>query len=203
MNKAAVLVLKNGTSYTPEEPADLIGVDRGALTLADAGIRMSLAVGDFDSVQESDVSRIEAYAEEVIRLNPIKDDSDSEHAVRTALARGYEHLYITGALGGRIDHELVNLRLAYLFPGKVILVSGRNRIRALLPGTYELSAENHGFISFFAVYPAVISLNGFVWDLDHRTIRFEDLYGLSNRISEEKGIVTVHEGTVLMIRSED
>lgn len=203
MNKAAVVVLKNGTAYTPQEPADLIGVDRGALTLAEAGIRMKLAVGDFDSVQESDVSRIEAYADEVIHLNPIKDDSDSEHAVRTAFARGYERLYVTGALGGRIDHELVNLRLAYLFPNQVILVSGNNTIEALQPGTYELDPKNHGFVSFFAVYPAVISLNGFVWDLDHRSIRFEDLYGLSNRISDERGIVTVHEGTVLMIRSED
>ncbi len=196
-------MLKNGTAYTPEEPADLIGVDRGALTLADEGIRMTLAVGDFDSVQAADVSRIEADAEEVIRLNPIKDDSDSEHAVRTALARGYERLYVTGALGGRIDHELVNLRLAYLFPGRVILVSGHNRIQALGEGSYELRQENHGFVSFFAVSPAVLSLKGFVWDLDHRTIRFEDLYGLSNRIEQEKGMVTVHEGTILMIRSED
>ena len=51
----AVLTKAHGI---PETDADLIGVDRGALILAEAGKRMKLALGDFDSVAEGDLDLI-------------------------------------------------------------------------------------------------------------------------------------------------
>jgi thiamine pyrophosphokinase len=44
--------------------------------------------------------------------------------------------YLIGAMGGRADHALINLRLVYQHPGKVILLDDQNRIEAYSAGVY-------------------------------------------------------------------
>ena len=80
-----VLIALKLADQLPAEKADLIGCDKGALTLAQQHRHMVCAVGDFDSVREEDISLIAQWCDQIIRLNPIKDDSDSEHAVKTAI----------------------------------------------------------------------------------------------------------------------
>lgn len=202
MPLTAVIALKL-TDELPEIEADWIGADKGALVLARKNVRMKLAIGDFDSVEEEDIAVVREYADEVIRLNPIKDDSDSEAALNVAFERGYEQIWMTGALGGRFDHEYVNMKLALRYPGKVILFDGRNRIMALGEGVHEISKDDYAYISFFAQPEAEISLKGFFYPLDHRTITENDLYTLSNEITAEKGIVEIHRGTVLLVQCRD
>lgn len=200
MRKTCILALTLSREL-PDIDGDWIGVDRGALVLANAHKHMKLALGDFDSVKPEDMQIIQDHADEVIRLNPIKDDSDSEAAVRYAAKQGYETIYMIGGLGGRIDHELVNLALCMEFAGKLILLDEHNRIEAFHEGTWHIAKMAH-YYSFFAE-DAVISLDGFAYPLDHRHMTKKDLYGLSNEINDAEGILTVHAGTVLMIASKD
>lgn len=200
LNKECILALTLADGL-PELAGDWIGVDRGALVLANAGRHMKLAIGDFDSVKESDMAIIQSHTDELIRLNPIKDDSDSEAAIRLVSRRGYDQIQVLGALGGRIDHELVNLRLCMEFAGQVILLDKRNRIEAFPQGTYRIRKDYH-YVSFFAD-DTVISLEGFRYPLRERRMTKKDLYGLSNEITGEEGVLTVHSGKVLMICSRD
>ena len=202
MKDKCIIALKRA-EVVPEENADYIGADRGALVLADQGIRMVLAVGDFDSVTAEELERIKAYADEVVVLNCIKDDSDSEHAVREAVSRGYTDIVLYGALGGRLDHEYVNLQLAVQFAGVLTLADSRNRIKAYKKGSWRFPAGKSKYFSVFACEPSCISLQGMKYGLDHRELKPEDLYGLSNEITGEEGILTVHAGTVLVFLSED
>ncbi|MEE3488597.1 MAG: thiamine diphosphokinase [Bulleidia sp.] len=199
MSKTCILALTLSRNL-PDIEGDWIGVDRGALVLARAHRHMKLALGDFDSVKPEDMQIIRDYADEVIQLNPIKDDSDSEAAVRY-VAKQYDTICMIGGLGGRIDHELVNLALCMEFAGKLILMDEHNRIEAFPEGTWHIARKAH-YYSFFAE-DAVISLEGFAYPLDHRHMTKKDLYGLSNEINNEEGILTVHTGTVLMIASKD
>ena len=68
-------------------------------------------VGDFDTVNPSLLHTYEEKGIEVQRHNPIKDETDTELAIRVCIERGYRHIFALGCLGGRIDHELSNLYL--------------------------------------------------------------------------------------------
>ena len=200
---ATALIALKLTEKIPDIEADYIGADKGALILAKAGRRMRLAIGDFDSVNPEDLKLIREYADEMIVLNPIKDDSDSESALKHVLSLGYDRAVMTGSLGGRIDHELVNLRLVNSHPGVLVLMNEQNYIEAFTEGTYELEKMGYPYISFFTFSKAEITLENMKYPLTHRTVTWEDLYTVSNEIVKEKGILTVHSGTVLVIRSKD
>ena len=199
--RTAVIILGNA-SFIPDLSADYIGADRGALLACEKGIRLKLAVGDFDSVTEEELNRIRSGAEETIVLNPVKDDTDSEAAVQRALALGYDHILICSDLSGRADHTLINLRLVMKYPGLLSLQDAQNSVQAFAEGTYEIEKGDWKYFSVFA-YDALISLEGFRYPLIKRHITQEDLYTVSNEICDEKGILTVHEGRVLAISSKE
>lgn len=202
MKKEVIVCLKNA-DVLPETEADFIGADAGALTLAKRQIRMKAAIGDFDSVQEDDIAEISRWSEEVIRLNPIKDDSDSEHAVKYAKDQNYKKIYLCGAFGGRADHEIVNLRLAMQNPGLVVLYDRTNRAYACTEGTYTIPKSSLHYLSFFTETSAVISLEGFRYPLHKREITYRDLYTVSNEIIGDTGVLTVHQGVVLCLETGD
>lgn len=94
METSVAIILKRCESIPTAE--NYIGVDKGALTLARNGKRMLLAIGDFDSVEESDLAYIKEYSDTLIQLNPIKDDTDSEAAVMYAIQKGYQKIHLYG-----------------------------------------------------------------------------------------------------------
>lgn len=198
-----VVIALKLTKQIPDLDCDYIGADSGALILAEHHKKMVFAIGDFDSVEESDLSLIQKYAKEVIRLNPIKDDSDSEAALNEALKRGYDDILLIGAEGGRLDHTYYNLRLVYKHPDCLKLWSPDNLVYALKEGTYKIKKEGYKYISFFAEDTSIITLQGFEYPLADRMITKDDLYTLSNSILQEEGIVTIKKGKVLVIQSRD
>jgi thiamine pyrophosphokinase len=164
---------------------------------------MRLAIGDFDSVHPEDMELIRRHAEEVIVLNPIKDDSDSESALRHALAMGYEKVWLACRMGGRMDHTWVNFRLAMMFPEKAVLYDSRNLITAYRQGRHVIPKNGYQFFSVFADEKACISLEGMKYPLREAVIGRNDIYTVSNEIEQEEGVLTVHEGTVLVMQCSD
>ena len=203
MNKTAVIALKLCGKVDYRSDVDYIGADKGALVLADQGIPMVLAVGDFDSVSDDEFSRIEKASDEVIRLNPIKDDADSEHAVSEAQRRGYEKVILLGAAGRRIDHTIVNLRLALKYTGFVWIEDDYNRIHAVDAGTYVLREDGYPYKSFFTEEGALVSLEGFQYPLCDRELTSMDLYTVSNVLVNAEGRLIVKRGKILIIESRD
>lgn len=197
------MVLKLADHLPDFKDVDYIGADKGSLFLARKKIRMAFAIGDFDSVSENEQGLIELYSDEVIALNPIKNNSDSEAAVDEAIRRGYRRIYIVGATGGRLDHEIVNIRLCWKYPDRVILFDDKNYTRALGEGAHRIDKNGYQYLSLFAENECEISLNGFKYELDHRVITERDLYGLSNEILGETGEIYVHRGSVLTVQTND
>ena len=93
----------------------LIGVDYGALTAVNQGLHLNLAIGDFDSVTDLEFEVIKQASSEIIKLSPQKNETDTEVALNVALAKQATEVVIYGALGGRIDHSLANIRLLLQF----------------------------------------------------------------------------------------
>ena len=198
---SVAIILKRCESIPTAE--NYIGVDKGALTLARNGKRMLLAIGDFDSVEESDLAYIKEYSDTLIQLNPIKDDTDSEAAVMYAIQKGYQKIHLYGGLGGRLDHAMINLRLVSRFPETVYLHDQNNFIYSLAEGVHSIDKRDYTYISFFTEDEATISLEGLKYPLDKQQLTNKDTYTTSNEILEDRGIVTVHAGKVTVIQSKD
>ena len=201
METSVAIILKRCDSIPTAE--NYIGVDKGALTLARNGKRMLLAIGDFDSVEESDLAYIKEYSDTLIQLNPIKDDTDSEAAVMYAIENGYHKIHLYGGLGGRLDHAMINLRLVSRFPETIYLHDQNNFIFSLGEGVHSIDKRDYAYISFFTEDEATISLEGFKYPLDKQQLTNKDTYTTSNEILEDKGIITVHAGKVTVIQSKD
>ena len=198
-----VVVLKLADHLPKLNDVDYIGADKGALFLARKKQRMVFAIGDFDSVSDNEQGWIELYSDEVISLNTVKNNSDSEAAVDEAIRRGYRMIYIVGATGGRIDHEIVNIRLCMKYPDRVVLFDEKNYMRALGEGPHRIHKNGYRYLSIFAQNECEISVNGFKYELDHRIFTEKDLYGLSNEIIGETGEIYVHRGSVLIAQTND
>mgnify|MGYP000843801512 FL=1 len=201
METSVAIILKRCESIPTAET--YIGVDKGALTLARNGKRMLVAIGDFDSVEESDLAYIKEYSDTLIQLNPIKDDTDSEAAVMYAIDKGYQKIHLYGGLGGRLDHAMINLRLVSRFPETVYLHDQNNFIFSLGEGVHSIEKRDYTYISFFTEDEATISLEGLKYPLDKQQLTNKDTYTTSNEILEDRGILTVHAGQVTVIQSKD
>ena len=81
MRAALILfdIVKINKEYLKD--AQIIGVDRGALNAINNGIRLDISIGDFDSVSENEFNLIKTNSNKIIKLNKIKDETDTNEAI--------------------------------------------------------------------------------------------------------------------------
>lgn len=101
----------------------IIYCDCGLKHKAQLSSYASLIVGDFDSYDKGSLGDIsidiksgtaqDKTSSEIIELCPVKDDTDTSHAVTVALERGFEDFLLLGMTGRRMDHTLGNVYLLH------------------------------------------------------------------------------------------
>lgn len=202
MTRPLILVTPATTVIPDVHGADYAAVDAGLLTLTEQGINPVFACGDFDSpktpLDPCDVPE----GCRLLRFPAEKNESDSQLAVQEAIHLGYDPVILTGSLSGRIDHTLANIRLlTHHHPG-LILTDKEQQIRLLPPGIHVVTREFQ-HISLFALELSCISLESMQYPLDHCMVDEADIYTLSNEVAEneEKGIIHVHSGRLLLVQS--
>ncbi|WP_255259799.1 thiamine diphosphokinase [Lentibacillus sp. CBA3610] len=128
-----------------------IGADRGALTLLENNITPDYAVGDFDSMDETDKGEVRKQANVFDQYPDEKDETDLEIALNTAYVLNPKKIYLLGATGGRLDHGLINIQLLHAIMERGIqgiIADHQNLLELTHPGNYEISHD----------YPAVLFL---------------------------------------------
>ncbi|GAA0330134.1 thiamine diphosphokinase [Oceanobacillus sp. FSL W7-1281] len=194
---------------TYQEEVDFwIGADRGALYLAEHGITIDIALGDFDSVTESEYAIIEKHAELFDKYPVMKNQTDLEIAIEMGKKKEASEFYLFGVTGGRLDHALMNLQLLYplLQQGKRAVILDRgNHIEMLEPGSYSVEEEGYSYISFLAFTPeaAGLTLTGFVYPLENKTIHWGSSLCISNELSQKKGTFSFSKGILILVKSYD
>ncbi len=199
-----IKIFASPLSYTIDnvynETADeyCIGVDKGAYYALKAGINITLAIGDFDSVTEAELAYIKKHAKSV-QAHPIrKDKTDSDLAVSEALKHNPKRIEIYGGVGNRLDHTYANLLL--LRRGNIQLINDHQTSFVLKPGRYEIN-HKYDFISFFAIKPVKeLSLEGFSFELQAYDLDVDDSLCISNK---GNGIVHFSQGELLVIQAND
>ena len=164
------------------------------------GLRVELAVGDFDSVSAETL----AASSRVERHPAAKDASDFELAMAAALRLKPERILVVGGAGGRLDHLFGGLLLlaneAYAavevdaqLGGAAVHVVRRERVLAGVPG--EL-------VSLFAVHGAAsgVVTEGLVYPLRSETLEPGSSRGLSNVFAASEVRISVDRGVLLAVR---
>ena len=88
--------------------AHVVAADSGLDQAVRLGLRVDLAVGDFDSVSPQTLALAVAGGARVDRHPVAKDHTDLELGLLAARSLGAEHVVVVGGHGGRLDHLLAN-----------------------------------------------------------------------------------------------
>ena len=143
------------------------------------------------------------------RLQPIKDDTDTEAALMLALERTEGDIVILGGTGTRLDHVLGNISIlgkAFSFHRNVVLLDSHNRI-CLVKDAWSI-AKKEQFGNYVSVFPMQgvargVTMKGFYYPLTDVTLTGYTSLGVSNEIVDEKASVFVREGVLIVIESRD
>ena len=175
---------------------NIIGCDYGAFVCAQAGLRMSIAVGDFDSVTSEQLALIHHYADEVHTLSKDKDVSDTEYAL--SLTSVEDEVLIVGGLGQRLDHEWANVLSLFKYPHAKLI--NNQHIIFVVNGQTTIKKEKT-YCSIFPVTETIISMSGVKYPLKDHRLRALDTLCLSNEIIHDEAIIKVNQ-PVLVILSQ-
>ncbi len=212
-----ITVITGGTVFTEFIDADalasseIICADSGYNTAAKLQVKPSLLVGDLDSIDRSSVSQNDFDSVEKLIVPSIKDDTDTQLAVDTAISHGATEICIIGGLSGRADHTLSSVFLLENIAGKNIRVTftdGKNKISVLSAS----GSLKKAFVYPKAKYLSLISLSdicrnvsvsGVFYPLSQVTLERKYSYAVSNEITSDCAEISLSHGTLLIIESND
>ncbi|MDN5708203.1 MAG: thiamine diphosphokinase [Planococcus sp. (in: firmicutes)] len=190
--------------------ASYIGVDAGVMTLLGFGIEPVEAIGDFDSVTDSEYEKIRSIFPSLERSPAEKDESDTELALKKAMHYNPDTVIVTGVTGGRLDHYMAALHIVFAYQRSYpkidfMIVNKQNRIRFMEPGTYRLEADQaFKYISFypFAEEVSGFTIEGVKYPVTEERIPFGSTRFISNELLEEAKLGFTG-GHLIVIESSD
>lgn len=188
----------------------LIGVDSGNLFLYEHHMVPDYIVGDFDSLPEEIVRYYKEETDIPIReFNPVKDATDTEIAVRLALEKECDSLFLYGATGTRLDHVLGNIQVLSIPHGAGVSAEIRdshNRIRIIEKEANLEKTEMFG--PYFSVFPldGVVEhffIEGAKYPLTDHVLTPYDSLCVSNQAKEDKVTIRFPKGLVVLMETRD
>lgn len=198
-------------------PVDaIVAADSGVEVLAKLGTKPDYLVGDFDSFSGDLDALLNDESIVTRRLNPIKDDTDTESALRWIIELinsgriSRAPIVILGATGKRIDHLMANISILGIALGAgldAFIVDSYNRIRLIAGGKPIVLSKKDGydFVSVFPIGGDVkgLTLDGFKYPLKDFDLSGFNSLGVSNEISAREATIAFKEGFLLIIEAVD
>ena len=178
----------------------LIAADSGAEHLYKIGLEPDVLIGDMDSIS------VKPTGKEVIKLNVMKDETDTEAAVRIAADKGADEIVIVGATGTRLDHSLANLLMLKHLAGnniKAQIIDEKNSVR-YIDGSFEIDGTDGAIVSIIPLTRLYIeSTEGLLYEVREDYLEVGSSRGVSNVMTSATAKVKVRSGTALVIKSKD
>lgn len=188
----------------------VVGVDEGALYLLNKDIHVDLAIGDFDSIDSKQLSFLKEKIAKVVVLPSEKDLTDTEAALEY-LFKYYkpDEVRLFGVFGGRVDHMVSNLWVAYLPQfteniQKIKFLDDKNSVAFYKPGTYFLEKEtNKKYLSFISMTAVVnLKLAQVKYPLEGANYQ-QPMALVSNEFESDVMHFSFDEGLIAVIQSKD
>lgn len=188
----------------------ILAADSGMDFLYRTGILPDIIVGDFDSVDPKVLDFFREHEHiDICALNPEKDDTDTEFAIREAIRRGADEITIIGGTGTRLDHVLGNICLLGIGLEEGVrmeLLDAHNRIRMTDHSVVLKKKEQYGkYLSLvpYAEQVTGVTLTGLKYTLENFTMGGFNSLGISNEIVAEEATISLTSGRLLVIESRD
>lgn len=179
----------------------IICADAGAKYLEGLRVTPDVIIGDLDSAGSL------PQGVEVLKFKAEKDETDTLLAAMYALERGFSDILLLGGLKGRLDHTVANLcTLQYIARrgGRARFVDADNEAYYLENGEMAFEKREGYYISVFPFGGEARGVNerGFKYGLSDATLKTDYPNGVSNEFLEDKGIISVKDGALLIILSK-
>lgn len=180
------------------------------IACADGGLRHARRLGLHPDFMLSDCDSMgEIEGEEVVRLQPEKDDTDTQGCLREVFRRGCTEATLVCATGGRIDHMLANLSLleeACAMGGRLTIVDRQNTIVLHEGGSQTFSMPPE--YTYFSIVPLDatlrgVSITGAKYPLQDAVVTRAGMITISNEATEDVFTITIGEGRAIIVFSRD
>jgi thiamine pyrophosphokinase len=205
-----ILVIAGGDPVTIDElgpvpvGAFVIAADSGVDRAAALGLRVDLAVGDFDSVTPAALEAVTAAGATVERHPEAKDHTDLELALVAALARRPARVLVVGGHGGRLDHFLANaLLLASPDYAELDIVARMGRtVMTVVRDEAQLTGSAGELVTLVPVHGAALGIvtRGLRYPLAGEDLLAGSTRGVSNVLDAPTATVSVREGVLLAVQ---
>lgn len=180
----------------------VMAVDGGYDHLLKIGKRADIILGDFDSVRE------QPFGIRACKFPTEKDDSDLQLTMTRLLAYDYSRVFVFGALGGRLDHLLANLRVCaqaarrgleviIIGVSETVYVLGDNQVWEQEQG--ELDAGTTVSVMQLEGPVEGLFIRGLKWEGDDLNITDQPSLCLSNVSTDEPILIGLESGSVAII----
>ncbi len=202
--KGLCLIISGGDfSRPPEEllaAERVIACDRGYEYARQLGLTPDLIIGDFDSAPQPDT------AVPIERVPSEKDDTDTMLAARRALDGGWRDIAVCCAFGGRLDHAFANIQTGAFIAahgGRARLCGEGTDAIIINGGSVTLPRREGWSLSLFALSERCegVAISGAKYSGSGLELVHSFPLGVSNVWSQEKAIVSVERGMLLIVQS--
>jgi len=184
------------------KPADddlVIAADGGYIFHSLHNIRTDIIIGDFDSLADEYASD----AETVIRLNPVKDETDMLSAVNTGIEKGYTEFHLFGATGGRGDHTFANIQVLNYLASRNMkgYIYAENEVMTVIRNSsLSFDSSLSGYISVFALDSECtgVTEKGLKYEIENAVLNNTFPLGVSNEFCGTEAQISVEKGALLI-----
>ena len=198
------IIVANGVLVQPlllEAGDILIAADGGVRHCLESGLQPSIIIGDFDSLDNSDITALENSGAEIIRFPRRKDYTDLELAIKHAADLGVREIVIVAALGARWDQTIGNIMIPTLLPSiRITLLDGPQEIHYIYGGErFEITGHQGDIVSLIPLGGDVagITTEGLEYLLEDESLPFGSTRGVSNVLHGEHGVIFIKSGILL------
>lgn len=188
----------------------ILAADSGMNALYAATVTPDIIIGDFDSADKKILAFFQQNKEiDFCTLNPEKDDTDTEFAIRESIRRGADSITIIGGTGTRLDHVLGNISLLGIGLEEGVrmeLLDAHNRICMIDHSVTLKKKEQYGnYLSLIPYNGNVtgVTLKGLKYPLHDYTMGGFNSLGISNEIVDDEASIELTSGQLLVIESRD
>ncbi len=184
----------------------VIAADGGARQARYYGLHITTVIGDLDSLDEAEITRLKEHGTDIHNFPPEKDETDLELALLLAAQNNVNRIRIFSALGGRLDQTLSNiylLALPALRSLDVRLIAGKQQAWLIYPGDTAINGAQGDTISLIPIAGEAhgIRTHNLYYPLHDETLRFGPARGVSNVMQSETAHVHFTDGVLLVVHT--
>ena len=172
--------------------------DAGLKHMDELCVKPDLIVGDFDSHENPNLNV------ETIVLPTIKDDTDTCHALKVCIERGFKDFLFIGCIGERMDHTMGNVSLLIFLKEKGlrgIMLDDYSEI-SIIQGEEQID-DKFSYFSLITLSDISegITIKNAKYPLENASLKSGFQLGISNEVIKGKTAkVSCKSGNLLLIK---